>query len=64
MLFRSGKIVTFVETATGFHAESVTVLHEGAQDTLVTGNFGGKEKIAVHGVSALKAKLMGIGGAE
>ena len=59
-----GKVVIFVETATGFHAETVTVLHEGAQDTLVTGKLGGTEKIAIHGVSALKAKLMGIGGAE
>jgi len=59
-----GKVVIFVETATGFHAETVTVLHEGAQDSLVTGKLGGTEKIAIHGVSALKAKLMGIGGAE
>lgn len=59
-----GKNIIFVETASGFHAETVTVLHEGAQDTLVTGNFTGTEKIAIHGVSALKAKLMGIGGTE
>lgn len=59
-----GKNMIFVETATGFHAASVTVLHEGAQDTLITGKLGGTEKIATHGVSALKAKLMGIGGGE
>lgn len=60
----AGKSVIFVETATGFHAATVTVLHEGAQDTLITGKLGGTEKIAVRGVSALKAKLMGIGGTD
>lgn len=59
-----GKSLVFVATAKGFSAASVTVLSEGAQDTLITGKFSGTEKIAVRGVSALKAKLMGIGGGE
>lgn len=59
-----GKIVIFIETPGGFRAEAVTVLHEGAQDTLITGTLYGNERIAVRGVSALKAKLMGIGGGE
>jgi membrane fusion protein, heavy metal efflux system len=59
-----GKSLVFVATPTGFSAASVTVLSEGAQDTLITGKLSGTEKIAVRGVSALKAKLMGIGGGE
>lgn len=51
----------FVETANGFRKEEINVLHEGAQQTLISGKLQGNEKIAVTGVSALKAKLMGIG---
>ncbi|HEU0187826.1 MAG TPA: efflux RND transporter periplasmic adaptor subunit [Gallionellaceae bacterium] len=60
----SGKSLVFVETANGFRAEQVSVLHEGDQNSLVSGNFNGGEKIAVRGISALKAMLMGIGGGE
>lgn len=59
-----GKSMIFVETTRGFHAVSVTVLHEGEQSTLITAKLGGDEKIAVRGVSTLKASLMGIGGGE
>ncbi len=60
----SNKTVVFVETTKGFRTETVTMLHEGANNSVVTGNFKGTEKIAVRGVSALKASLMGIGGGE
>jgi cobalt-zinc-cadmium efflux system membrane fusion protein len=56
-----GKTLVFVETAKGFRNEAVSVLHEGAQSSLVSGKFNGDEKIAVQGVSALKAQMMGIG---
>lgn len=59
-----GKVLLFVATQQGFRPEAVTLLNEGAQTTAVSGNFKGDEKIAVHGVSALKAQMMGIGGAE
>ncbi len=59
-----GKYIIFIATAQGFHAETVTVLHEGEQNTLITGLLRGDEKIAVRGVSTLKASLMGIGGGE
>lgn len=59
-----GKSMIFVETEKGFKATPVTVLYEGAQQTLITGKLGGKEKIAIHGVAVLKARLMGIGGGE
>lgn len=59
-----GKSLVFVEAPKGFSPVPVTVLNEGAQDTLITGKLSGNEKIAVRGVSALKAKLMGLGGGE
>jgi len=59
-----GKNIIFIETAKGFRAETVTVVLEGVQNTLVTGKLIGNEKIAVRGVSALKAMIMGIGGGE
>lgn len=60
----NGKAFVFIETAQGFRPEAVTVLHEGAQNSLVNGNLKQGEKIVVHGVSALKASMMGIGGGE
>lgn len=57
----NGKALIFVETAKGFRGETVSVLHEGAENSLISGKFNGDEKIAVQGVSALKAQMMGIG---
>lgn len=59
-----GNALIFIETPRGFRAQTVTVLHEGAQDSLITGKLSGTEKIAIRGVSTLKSKLMGIGGGE
>lgn len=56
------KVVIFIETAKGYRSEEVTVLHEGADNSVITSKLKGDEKIAVRGVSALKASLMGIGG--
>lgn len=58
------KVVIFIETSKGYRSETVTVLHEGASNSVITGQLSGKEKIAVRGVSALKANLMGIGGGQ
>ncbi len=60
----NGKAMVFVQTAAGFLAEDVTLVHVGAEYSVITGPFKGSEQIAVKGVSALKANLMGIGGAE
>lgn len=59
-----GKSIIFIESKNGFIAETVTILNEGVQGTLITGKLSGKEKIVVRGISALKGKLMGIGGGE
>ncbi len=56
------KTVIFIETAKGYRSEEVTVLHEGADNSVITSKLKGDEKIAVRGISALKASLMGIGG--
>lgn len=56
------RAVVFVATAEGFHAQTVNVLNEGAQNSVIDGEFKGDEKIAVRGISTLKASLMGMGG--
>jgi RND family efflux transporter MFP subunit len=58
------RTVVFVENVKGFQVEPITVLHEGANSSVITGKFKGDEKIAIKGVSSLKANLMGIGGGE
>jgi len=57
----SGKTLVFVSTAQGFQAVAVTLLNEGANSSVITGALKGDEKLAVRGVSALKAALLGIG---
>jgi len=57
----AGKTVVFVQTPQGFRAQTINVLNEGAQDSVIGGELKGDEKIAVRGVSTLKSSLMGIG---
>ena len=57
-----GRVLVFVQTAQGFRAVPVNVVAEGAQSSSVRGELKGDERIAVRGVSSLKAALMGIGG--
>jgi RND family efflux transporter MFP subunit len=58
----AGKTVVFVQTPQGFRVQAINVLNEGAQNSVISGNLKGDEKIAVRGVSTLKASAMGIGG--
>jgi len=60
----AGRTVVFVATAEGFRAQTINVLNEGAQNSVISGELKGDEKIAVRGVSTLKSSLMGIGGGE
>lgn len=60
----AGQIILFVETRTGFRSVPAKVLHESDQMTLISAKLSGQEAVAVQGVSALKAQLMGIGGAQ
>lgn len=57
------KTLVFVTTPKGFLPRAVKVLNEGAQNSVITGGeLQGNERIAVHGVSALKSRVMGLGG--
>ena len=58
----SGKPVLFVRTSQGFRAQTINILNEGAQNSVISSALKGDEKIAVGGVSALKSSMMGIGG--
>lgn len=54
----------FVRTPTGFRAQKVSVKLEGAQRSLIEGDFKGDELIAVQGVSTLKSAVVNASGAE
>jgi RND family efflux transporter MFP subunit len=54
----------FIETAMGFHLQSVKLLSEGASSSVIIAPLKGNEKIAVRGVSSLKSSAMGLGGSE
>jgi len=56
--------VIFVKTPNGFHTETISVVHEGAQSSVISGALKGDELIAVQGISALKSSVMGIGGSD
>jgi multidrug efflux pump subunit AcrA (membrane-fusion protein) len=60
----NNKAIVFITTTTGFRAQPVEVLSEGAQSSVISGSFKGNEQIAVRGVSALKSSAMGLGGGE
>lgn len=56
------RTVVFVAIPQGFRAQTINVLQEGAQTSVIGGELKGNEQIAVRGISTLKASLMGIGG--
>lgn len=59
---RSGqKYYVFVQTPKGFTALPVTVINEQTEHVVMTGTFGGNEKVAVTGTAAIKAAWTGIG---
>lgn len=59
-----GRTVVFVQAPSGFRAQTIQILNEGAQNSVISGTLKGDEKIAVKGVSALKSSMMGIGGGD
>ena len=62
LLRTQGKLLLLVQTPSGFRTQPVQLVSEGADSSLVSGEFKGDERIAVRGVAALKAALAGIGG--
>lgn len=59
-----GRSVIFVQTPQGFRVQTIHILNEGAQNSVIQGALKGDEKIATGGVSALKSSMMGIGGVQ
>ncbi|MDA8093627.1 MAG: efflux RND transporter periplasmic adaptor subunit [Betaproteobacteria bacterium] len=61
---RAERPYVFVQTAFGFIAKPVTILNQSAQTSGVSGDLHGGDRIAVRGVSALKAAWTGVGGGK
>lgn len=62
LLRHQGKVMVLARTAKGFRAVPVTTVNEGATTSVVTGALDGVNEIAAGGISALKGRLLGIGG--
>lgn len=60
----AGRAVIYVANEKGFRAQPITVISEGSQTSVISGQLKGSEHIAVQGVSSLKSASMGIGGGE
>lgn len=57
----SGQPTVFVRSESGFAARPVRLVSEGAERSLVAADLRPGERIAVRGIAALKASLLGIG---
>lgn len=62
LMRHSNQALVLVRSPKGFRAVSVELLNEGPRITLVSGALSSKDEIAVTGISALKARLVGLGG--
>lgn len=56
-------IVIFVKTSKGFKAYPIQIITEHDAFAVIQAMLNGKEQIAVSGISAIKAKWLGLGGA-
>ena len=59
-----GKVFVFLRTPTGFAISPITIMGKQGDEAIITGEFSGKETIAVKGAVALKAHWLGLGSAE
>ena len=59
-----GTHYVFIKTSSGFIAKVVTVLSKNAQKLIISGALKKTDVIALKGAVALKANLLGLGGAE
>jgi RND family efflux transporter MFP subunit len=57
----AGKTLLFVRTTVGFRAQPVGVSAESTDESIVAGSLNAGDQIAIRGIAALKAALMGIG---
>ena len=60
----AGRVLVYRQTAEGFIPFTVKVLESGVDTTLVQAPFKGDERVAMQGVTALKAMQTGVGGAK
>jgi len=58
---QGGRVFVFVRTGTGFRAQPVRIVGEGAESSLIATPLGAADRIAVRGVASLKSALLGIG---
>jgi multidrug efflux pump subunit AcrA (membrane-fusion protein) len=61
---QGGKVYLFVRSAQGFQPVAVRLLQEGAKDSAVAGALTERSEVALTGASALKARMMGLGGTQ
>jgi RND family efflux transporter MFP subunit len=61
---QAGKVYLFVRSASGFTPTPIRLLQEGPREAAVAGPLTETSEIAVTGTSALKARMMGLGGAQ
>jgi cobalt-zinc-cadmium efflux system membrane fusion protein len=59
-----GNFFVFIRTLEGFNVSPVTILAKQGEETIISGRFSGNEELASKGTVALKAKWLGLGGAE
>lgn len=55
------RLYVFERSAKGFRAIPVTAVNEGGNSTVVAGDLSKNAEVAINGVAALKARLMGLG---
>lgn len=56
-----GRPCIFVRTPAGFHLQAVDLASESGDEAVIAAPIRGSDRLAIHGVAALKAKLAGIG---
>ncbi|HWQ94065.1 MAG TPA: efflux RND transporter periplasmic adaptor subunit [Gammaproteobacteria bacterium] len=61
---QQGKAYVFVQTPKGFRAQEVTLMSEGAKQSVISGALQDNNVIAVAGIAALKASWLGLGGTQ
>ncbi len=59
-----GKVFVFVRTSSGFSISPINIIGKQGDDTIITGDFSGKETIAIKGAVALKALWLGLGSSK
>ncbi len=62
--WNEGKAFIFIRNRQGFSVTPITVVGKQDNESIISGEFSGKEEIAVNGAVALKANWLGLGSDE